>query len=191
MHSFNEVINRINNQNMTTILHFNYQFGTYSKQQDKIMNNLGAYNLLKGHYENVSDATKQYLKIFQLPETEYGISERVRFRKNGKLDSWNDTPFQSQCELLIDDLELSKCSISSGKSIDTDKKIFIEEQVLKSRKHICTITKESLKHRLSILLDHIAFIAQRESVTAKQIAAMSLELIANKDYDRKSSQRNR
>ena len=72
------------------------------------------------------------------------ISERVRFRKNGKLDSWNDTPFQSQSELLIDDIELSKCSISSGKSIDTDKKIFIEEQVLKSRKHICTITKESL-----------------------------------------------
>ena len=94
------------------------------------MNNLGAYNnLLKGHYENVSDATKQYLKIFQLPETEYEhfryrfrdlISERVRFRKNGKLDSWNDTPFQSLSELLIVDLELSKCSISSGKSIDTD-----------------------------------------------------------------------
>ena len=30
----------------------------------------------------------------------------------------------------------------------------------------------------------MGFIAERESVTAKQIAAMSLELIANKDYDR-------
>ena len=71
MHSFNEDINRINNQNMTIILHFSYQFGTYSKHQDKIMNNLGAYNLLKGHNENVGDATKEFLKIFQLPETEY------------------------------------------------------------------------------------------------------------------------
>ena len=105
------------------------------------MNNLGAYNLLKGHNENVSDATKEFLKIFQLPETEYEhfryrfkdlISERVRFRKICKLDSWNDTLFQSQSELLIDDLELelSKYSISSGKSIDTDKKIFIEGKSL-------------------------------------------------------------
>ena len=163
------------------------------------MNNLGAYNHLQRHNANVSDATKEFLKIFQIPETEHEhfryrfrdlVSERVRFRKNGKLDSWNNTPFQSQSELFIDDLELelSKYSISSEKSIDTDKKIFIEEKYLRSRKHICTITKESLKNRLSILLDHVAFIAERESVTAKQIAAMSLELIANKDYDRKTSE---
>ena len=95
------------------------------------MNNLGAYNLLRGHNEKVSYVTKELLKILQLPETEYEhfhycfrdlISERVRFRKSGKLDSWNDAPFQYQSELLIDDLELSKCSISSDKSIDTDKK---------------------------------------------------------------------
>ena len=105
------------------------------------MNNLGAYNLLQGHNENVSDATTEFLKIFQLPETEYEhfryrfrdlISERVRFRKNGKLDSWNDTLFQSQSELLIDDLELelSKYSISSGKSIDTDKKSSLKRKSL-------------------------------------------------------------
>ena len=63
-----------------------------------------------------------------------------------------------------------------------------KKKILKSRKHICNISKESLKHRISILLDHIDFIAERESVTAKQIAAMSLELIANKDYDRKTSE---
>ena len=32
------------------------------------------------------------------------------------------------------------------------------------------------------------FIAKRELVNAKQIAAMSLELITNKDYERKTSE---
>ena len=54
------------------------------------MNNREAYNLRKRHNENVSDATKDFLKIFQIHETEYEhfrysyidlISERVRFRK--------------------------------------------------------------------------------------------------------------
>ena len=162
------------------------------------MNNQEAYNLLKSHKENITDATKDFLKIFELPETDYEhfryrfrdlISVRVRSRKNGKLDGWNGISFHSQSELQnIDQLRIYECSISSDQAIIDDKIVFIEEKILKSRKHICNISKESLKHRISILLDHIDFIAERESVTAKQIAAMSLELIANKEYDRKTSE---
>ena len=35
------------------------------------MNNQEAYNLLKSHKENITDATKDFLKIFELPETDY------------------------------------------------------------------------------------------------------------------------
>ena len=60
---------------------------------------------------------------------------------------------------------MSECSISSDQVIIDDKIVFIEEKILKSRKHICAVSKESLKHRLSILLDYMDFIAERESVT--------------------------
>ena len=103
------------------------------------------------------------------------------------MDGWNGVSFQSELQ-NIDQLRISECSISSDQAIIDDKIVFIEEKILKSRKHICNISKESLNHRITILLDHIDFIAERESVTAKQIAAMSLELIANKDYDRKTSE---
>ena len=35
----------------------------YSNQRDKIMNNLGTYSLLKGHNENVSGSTKEFLEF--------------------------------------------------------------------------------------------------------------------------------
>ena len=59
--------------------------------------------------------------------------------------------------------------------------------MLPSRKHILDITSESLTKRLSILLDHIHFIAKRESVDAKKIATLSLEILANREYDRKTT----
>ena len=102
------------------------------------MNNQEAYNLLKSHKENITDATKDFLKIFELPETDYEhfryrfrdlISERVRSRKNGKLDGWNGVSFHSQSELQnIDQLRLSECSISSDQAIIDDKIVFIEEK---------------------------------------------------------------
>ena len=63
-----------------------------------------------------------------------------------------------------------------------------KKKILKSRIQNFALSKKSLKHRLSILRDHMDFIAKRELVNAKQIAAMSLELITNKDYERKTSE---
>ena len=92
---------------MTIILHILLTSSIINKKR---MNNLEAYNLLKRHNEIVSDATKDLLKIFQLPETEHEhfrsrirdlISERVRFRKNGKFDSLNNTSFHSQFPMRI------------------------------------------------------------------------------------------
>ena len=154
------------------------------------MNNQEAYNLLKSLKENIIDAAKDFLKIFKLPETDYEhfryrirdlISQRIRSRKNGKLDGWNGISFLSQSEFQnIDQLRRSECSISSYQAIIDDKIVFIEEKFLKSRKHIYNISNVSLKHRISILQDDIDFIAERESFTAKHIAAMSSSLLAIK-----------
>ena len=64
---------------------------------------------------------------------------------------------------------------------------FIEESQIPSRKHILAITMESLTKRLAILLEHITFIPGRESVDPKRLASMTLEIFANRDYDRKTS----
>ena len=69
----------------------------------------------------------------------------------------------------------------------SEKEVFIEEKILSSRKHILDISSESITKRLSILLDHIHFIAKRESVDAKKIATLSLEILANREYDRKTT----
>ena len=75
---------------MTTVVHLQLTICMYNNSRDKIMNNLGAYNHLQRHNANVSDATKEFLKIFQITETEYEhfryrfrdlVSERVRFRE--------------------------------------------------------------------------------------------------------------
>ena len=50
--------------------------------------------------------------------------------------------------------------------------------------HIPSITMESLGVRLVTLLEHISFVAIRESVDPKQIAWMTLKIFAKKDYDR-------
>ena len=59
--------------------------------------------------------------------------------------------------------------------------VFIEESQIPSRKDILAITMESLTKRLAILLEHITFIAGRESVDPKRIASMTLEIFANRD----------
>ena len=73
------------------------------------MHNLGASNHLQRHDANVSDATKEFLKIFQIPETEYEhfrylfrdlVSERGRFRKNGNWTVGMILPFNSKANYL-------------------------------------------------------------------------------------------
>ena len=152
------------------------------------MNNLEAYSLLKSHNDSISDATKNFLGLFQVPQTEFEhfryrfrgiISEHRVFRKRGELENWNSQVFFYHQE-VADDVEGAIITKS-------EKEVFIEEKILPSRKHILDITSESLTKRLSILLDHIHFIAKRESVDAKKIATLSLEILANREDDRKTT----
>ena len=68
------------------------------------MNNLEAYSLLKSHNDSISDATRNFLELFQVPQTEFEhfryrfrgiISERRVFRKRGELENWNSQVFLS------------------------------------------------------------------------------------------------
>ena len=163
------------------------------------MNNLEAYDLLKSNNDSVNEATKNFLELFQISQTEIEhfryrfrglISERKVFRKTGSLENWNSQVFFHHQE-VVDDVEgaISADSFShnSAKIFTSEKEVFIEENILPSRKHILDITTESLTKRLSILIDHINFIAKRESVDAKKIATLSLEILAQREYDRKST----
>ena len=139
------------------------------------MNNLEGYNILKSHNNNANDTTKDFLEIFQIPQTEFQhfryhfkelSSERSSFRKKGNLDDWNSTLFShSEIEYSL------SCQPSIPKATEN---VFIEQSQLPSRKHILTITMESLAKRLATLLEHISFVASRESVDLKQIASMTL-----------------
>ena len=99
------------------------------------MNNLEAYSLLKSHNDSISDATRNFLELFQVPQTEFEnfryrfrgiISERRVFRKRGQLENWNSQVFLSPR-------------------------------------------------------------TKRESVDPKKIATLSLEVLANRGYDRKTT----
>ena len=92
---------------------------------------------------------------------------------------------------VVDDVEgaISADSFrhNSAKNTTSEKEVFIEKKILPSRKHKLDITTESLTKQLSILIDHINFIAKRESVDAKKIATLSLEILAQREYDRKTT----
>ena len=115
-------------------------------------------------------------------------SQRLVVRKRSDLDSWNvSTFFRAENDII--EQTLCKDSPSFQSQITSVmENVFIEESQIPSRKHILAITMESLTKRLAILLEHITFIAGRESVDPKRIASMTLEIFANRDYDRKTSE---
>ena len=49
------------------------------------------------------------------------------------------------------------------------------------------LTMEAGRNRLSVLLQHIQFVAKREQVDERKIAALVLELSSNRKYDREIS----
>ena len=65
--------------------------------------------------------------------------------------------------------------------------IFTEESSFVPRKHITELQFESQRSRLTVLLQHIRYIADRERVEEKDIASLALKLISTIVHDRKVS----
>ena len=65
--------------------------------------------------------------------------------------------------------------------------IFTEESSFFPRKHITELQFESQRSRLTVLLQHIRYIADRERVEEKDIASLALKLISTIVHDRKVS----
>ena len=105
--------------------------------------NILGYNLLNSHNNNANDTTKDFLEIFQIPQTEFQhfryllkeLSERSGFLRKANLDDWNSTLF-SHSE-MEDSLS---CQPSIPKAMENN---LIEQSQFPSRKHIPTITMES------------------------------------------------
>ncbi|KAI6651923.1 hypothetical protein LOD99_4802 [Oopsacas minuta] len=87
---------------------------------------------------------------------------------------------------------VTTCNSGSQMSIDTVDSIpeqhsFIEENLTKIKKPLFKLTMKAARNRLNVLLRHIQFVAQREQVDEKKVAALALELISNQEYDRETS----
>ncbi|KAI6658785.1 hypothetical protein LOD99_15110 [Oopsacas minuta] len=87
---------------------------------------------------------------------------------------------------------VTTCNSGSQMSIDTVDSIpeqhsFIEENLTEIRKPLFKLTMKAARNRLNVLLKHIQFVAQREQVDEKKVAALALELISNQEYDRETS----
>ncbi|KAI6651429.1 hypothetical protein LOD99_5236 [Oopsacas minuta] len=87
---------------------------------------------------------------------------------------------------------VTTCNSGSQMSIDTVDSIpeqhsFIEENLTEIRKPLFKLTMKAARNRLNVLLKHIQFVAQREQVDEKKVAALALELISIQEYDRETS----
>ena len=153
------------------------------------MNNREARVYLQNSDNNCSQATRNFLELFDLPESEYThlnkkfkdlVAVRREFVRNNDLNTWEEMPFYHPAAC-----NPSKKRKSESEMLDSIS--FVESRSSKSRKPISDLTFESIRTHLSVLLDHISFLADRENTEPKTIAALALESICNANYDRGSA----
>ncbi|KAI6652993.1 hypothetical protein LOD99_4070 [Oopsacas minuta] len=121
-------------------------------------------------------------------------SSREYYRKKSDLETWENMTFHSYTAPLSISIPRKK-RISLDPGLEPFRKVsisesrnFSEEIVHDSRKHLLDCNLQTSRSSLSILLDHIHFLAERENVEPKQLAALALGLISNNSYDRDTSQ---
>ena len=130
--------------------------------------------------------------------------------KNQTLEDWNCQPFEELAkrefttkkfttksksvsivgQSTIDSITTTLCEICICEKKTVCLKcpgIFTEESSFVPRKQITELQFESQRSRLTVLLQHIRYIADRERVEEKDIASLALKLISTIVHDRKVS----
>ncbi|KAI6651083.1 hypothetical protein LOD99_5660 [Oopsacas minuta] len=110
------------------------------------------------------------------------ISSREYYRKKSDLETWENLTFHSYTAPLSISIPRKK-RISLDPGLEPFRKVsisesrnFSEEIVHDSRKHLLDCNLQTSRSRLSILLDHIHFLAEREYVEPKQLGCSGVRI---------------
>ena len=107
-----------------------------------------------------------------------------KFVKNKDLITWEEQTFHQVT--LPRKLKLSE-SIALIEISENSPKVFTENVSTERRKPIKELNLQSVRHRLSSLLDHINYLAEKEEVDSRTITAYALQLVSNDFVDRDTS----
>ena len=153
------------------------------------MNNQEVSVFLQNSDDNCRKATRNIQELFDLPESGNAllnkkfkdlVAVRREFVRNNDLTTWEEMSFyhpaaSNPSQKLKSESEMLN-SISCVESRSSD-----------SRKPISDLTFKSVRTHLSVLLDHISFLADRENTDPNTIAALALQSVCNATYDRESA----
>ena len=176
---------------MTIFLYLDKSYSFVELQMSRITQN-EAYDIYISHKRICSDAVFQIIQNLGVPDDQFEtIRRKLRnlqksryiYSKKNILKDWENAEFYSVSTVP---------DFGSQMSLDTidpipEQTTFIEENSTEIRKPLLKLTMKAARYRLSILLQHVQFVAQREQVEEKKITALLLELISNKEYDRETS----
>ena len=148
------------------------------------MNNKEALEFLLSK-PSIREATNAYIELYNLPESDLIVvrkkfgnlkCEKIAFRKNSDVSSWEDMLFHS-----------SSIETPSKKRLSGNKLVYKVEITSEVRKPLSELTSKGLKVRLAPLIHLIETLAVKEDVDTKTIAAYALQLVSSSINDRSTS----